>query len=168
MKTYGVNWFLVWVALLVYCLPVCGWLRELIYFHSDHSIHSHSAAWVTVSMQALFMSSALTFAWHFTYGRALADAKTVERRRQTLQRSQAFWNRYRWPIWWTIVLAVVASFTLTCKVVFGWPSWLHVVGYSLLLPCTCLASFWLLDKSASKGQLAQLLKLSTGSPEEAP
>lgn len=168
MKTYGVNWFLVWIALLAYCFPVCVWLRELIYFHSDRSIHSHSAAWVTVAMQTFFMSSALIFACYFDYSRTLADPKAVERRRQSQQRSQEFWNRYRWPIWWAIVFAIVAAISVGCKAIFGWPSWLHVVGYGLLLPCICLASFWLMGKAAKKGQLAQLLKHSKEGPEEAP
>jgi hypothetical protein len=112
MKSYGVNWFLVWLGFLVLFLPVCAWLRELIYFHSDHSIHSHSAAWITVVMQAFFMSFGWTYIRYSYYFETLANLRAVERRRQGQQRSQTFWNRYRWPVTWAVVFAIVAAISV--------------------------------------------------------
>jgi hypothetical protein len=53
---------------------------------------------------------------------------------------------------------LISHQALVCKAIFGWPSWLHVVGYSLLLPCSFLVCCWLINKAAEKGQLAQRLK----------
>ena len=155
MKTYGVNWFLVWVGMLALFLPITFWVQELTQYNLGDLSHPRSAAWVSTLFRALSFSLTWTCLYYYLHGKTLSDPKAVERARQSLQRSaSARTRRYRWPI----MLAVVGIASTTCRLIFGWPSWLHVAGYSLLVPCGCLAATWLIDEAAKNGQLAQLMK----------
>ena len=160
MKTYGVNGFLVWVGLLVFMVPLYAWL-DLFLFSHWHSPPDPRGS-------AVAQAFGLTFFWIFLfykgYGNTLSDPKAVERLRQKLQRGKST-RRYRWPIMWTTALAVVGTVSTVCRLIFGQPSWLHIIGYSLLLPCTCLISLWLIEKATEKGEMAHFIKRG---PEKAP
>jgi hypothetical protein len=157
MKTYGVNWFLVWMSWLIFMGPLFAWAGLFLFSHWHSLPNSREFALA----QALGQSFCWTIFYYFIYEKTLSDPKAVERVRQSLQKSEgARRRRYRWLITWVVVFAVVAVLSVTCKVIFNQPSWLYVVGYSLLVPCSCLACFWLMDKATEKGQLAQRLKES--------
>lgn len=165
MKTYGVNWFLVWVGLLALFCPVSVWTEQVLLLSLWHTTHLHTP----VLAQAFGLACCWTFLYYSIYGKILADPKAVERARQSFQRGEAARHRrhrcHRWPIMWATLFAVVGTTLTICRLIFERPSWSHVAGYSLFLPCSCLAAMWLMDIAAEKGQMAQLLRAS---PEEAP
>ena len=162
MKTYGVNWFLVWVAQLVFMGPLCAWLDLFLFSHWHSAPATHEVA---VS-QAFGQPICWTFLFYTGYVKNLSDPKAVERLRQSHQRGNAAWRRrYRWPIMLATVFAVIGTASTVCRLIFGQPSWLHILDYSLLLPCSCLVSLWLIEKATEKGEMAQLLKRGS---EEAP
>ena len=155
MKTYGVNWFLVWMGLLVFMIPLYAWLDLFLFSHWHSPSDSHALA----MSQGFGQPLCWTFLFYYIHGKTLSDPKAIERLRQSLQRSKGRrGRRYRWPIMWVTLFAVVGTASTVCRLIFGSPSWLHVAGYSLLLPCSSLAAMWLIDTAARKGQLAQLLK----------
>ncbi len=155
MKSYGVNWFLVWVGFMGLFCPLYVWLDAILFFHWNSAAHYRTPA----AAQAFCLACVWTFLYYLIYSGALADPAKLERLRQSLQKSQAARRRrYRWLITWAAIFAVIAVISLICKEVFHQPSWQYLVGYSLILPSTSLFSVWLLDKSAEKGQLAQMLK----------
>jgi hypothetical protein len=162
MKSYGVNWFLVWISWLIFLGPLFAWV-DLFLFSHWHSLHeSHELA----VAQAFGQPFCWTFFFYFIYEKTLSDPKAIERVRQSLQRSKAARHRrYRWLLTWAVVFALVGIASTIIRLIFGKPSWLYVVIYSLLVPCSCLACFWMIDKATRKGQLEQILKESA---EEAP
>lgn len=159
MKTYGVNRFLVWVGLLILFCPVYLWAENVLLLPWPHMAPLMPPAMA----QAFGLASCWTFLYYFIYGKILADPRAVERARQSLQQSKSHsHSRYRWPIMWVTIFAVVGTASMVSRLIFGSPSWLHVAGYSLLLPCSCLAAMRLIDMAARKGQLAQLLASGQG------
>jgi len=144
MKTYGVNWFLVWVGQMVWMCSTGAWLRELIYPHPG------PATWVMVLTQASFMSALFT---NFRY----SDSSSRPKRGAT--------RRLRWLIICATVSAIVAATSVAVKTILDRPSWLHVIGYSLLLPCCFAASGWLTNKVTNEWQKGRLLE---GGRKEAP
>ena len=155
MKAYGVNWFLVWVGLLVLFCPIYLWAENVLLLPWPHiAVHSQPP----LLAQALGQSICWTGFYYFVLGKTLSDPKATERLRQSLQRSRAARHRrYRWLLAWVVVFALVGITSTLSRSIFGHPSWLHVAAYSLLVPCSCLASVWLIDTAAKKGQLAQLI-----------
>lgn len=155
MKTYGVNWFLVWLGFLVFSCPLYAWIDLFLFspWHSPPDSHEMALA------QAFCQPFCWTLVFYAGYGKTLTDPKALERIRQSLQRSRAARHRrYRWLIVWAIVFVLVGITSTISRLIFAGPSWLHVVGYSLLVPSSCLVCFWLMDKATEKGQLAQRLK----------
>ena len=162
MKTYGVNWFLVWVGLLILFCPIYLWAENVLLLPWPH-LAAHSQP--PILAQALGQSLCWTFIHYYIYGKTLADPNAIERVRKSLRRSKAAQHRrYRWLLAWVVVFAVVGITSSLSRLIFGHPAWLCVVGYSLLVPCGCLAALWLIDTATKKGQLVQLLKEG----EEAP
>jgi len=157
MKTYGVNWFLVWFGFLLFMGPLSAWLGLFLFSPWHLTPNSHEITFVQGFCQPFCWTGFL----YFTYDKTLSDPKAIERLRHRIQQNRAArYRRYRWLITWVVVFAVVAILSVTCKVIFNQPSWLSVVSYSFLLPCSCLADRWLIDEVTRKGQLAQLLKVS--------
>lgn len=161
MKTYGVNWFLVWIGLLILFCPIYLWAENVLLLPWPHVV-AHLQP--PLLAQALGQSLCWTWIYYYVYGKALADPKVTERARQNYKRIVAARHRrFHWPVTWVTVIAIVAALSVTCKLIFGGASWLHVIGYSLLMPSSCFVGFWLVDKAADKGPLIQLLR-----KEEAP
>ena len=152
MKTYGVNWFLVWVGLLVLFCPIYLWAENVLLLPWPHVV-AHSQP--PILMQALGQSIGWFVFYHYIYGKTLAGPKAVERARQSLQRRKGRRGlRYRWPIMWATMFAIFGTASTVCRLIFDSPAWLHVAGYSLLVPCSCLGAMWLIDVAAKRGQLA--------------
>ncbi len=165
MKTYGVNWFLVWISWLIFMGPLFAWVGLFLFSHW----HSPSNSREFALAQALGQSFCWTVFCYFIYEKTLADPKAIERVRQSLRRSKAARRRrYRRPLTWAVVFALVGTTSTISRLIFDRPSWLHVMAYSLFVPCSCLACFWLMDKATEKGQLAQRLGATEGSSEETP
>ncbi len=155
MKTYGVNWFLVWFGLLVFMGPLSAWLDLFLFSHWPSPPNSHELAF----LQGFGQPFIWTFLFYMGYEITLSDPKAVERVRQSFQRNEfARRRRYRWPLALAVVFALVGITSTISRLIFDRPSWLYVVGYSLLVPCSCLAAIWLIDTATKKGELAQLLK----------
>ena len=92
-----------------------------------------------VLTQASFMSALFT---NFRY----SDSSSRPKRGAT--------RRLRWLIICATVSAIVAATSVAVKTILDRPSWLHVIGYNLLLPCCFAASGWM----TNKGQKGRLLE----------
>ncbi len=156
MKTYGVNWFLVWMGLLILFCPIYLWAENVLLLPWPHFV---ARSQPPILVQALGQSICWSIFYYYIYGKTLADPKAVERVRQSFQRSAAArYRRHRWVLTWAVIFALTGITSAISRLIFGLPSWLQVVGYSLFVPCSCLAAVWLIDEAAKRGQLAQLMK----------
>ena len=154
MRSYGVNWFLVWLGLLLMFWPLYAWLKELIPFF-DSSSHSATPTYG----QAFAQAFGFTFVYYFGYSTTIAHPKALEKLRQDRAKKQnAPKRRQRWWFAWGILFAIILSASLISQLVFHHFSWLHLCIYSLLLPCSSLGCLWLTNKAVEKGQLERLLK----------
>jgi hypothetical protein len=155
MKSYGVNWFFVWVGLLVFMGPLYAWTAEVLPIFTSYTHHSISLAF----SQAFAMACGFTYIYYFAYSNTIADPAKLEALRQKLEKSKSHRNRpFRWLLSWVGVFAVVVSISVICRLVFHQLSWLHLVVYSFMLPCTSLFCLWLRDRATKRGRLEQLLK----------
>ena len=154
MKSYGVNWFLVWLGLLVFLGPLFVWVDLFLFSHWHSPPDSHEMA----VAQAFCQPFCWTFLYYLTYERTLSDPQAFDRLRQHLQRGKNARRRHRWPVAWATAFVLIGTTSTISRLIFDRPSWLYMVAYSLLVPCGCLVCFWLLNKATEKGQLAQRLK----------
>ena len=110
-------------------------------------------------VQAFAQACGFTFFYYYAYSKTIDDPKAVEKLRQDRAKKQMTQKRrYRWWFAWGILFAAFLSASLISKLAFHHFSWLHLCVYSLVLPCTFLGGFWIINRCAEKGQLEQLLK----------
>jgi hypothetical protein len=160
MKSYGVNWWLVWVGLLVFMWPFAGWWDEVMPLHSPHPAGLRGHAFAI----ACSLASGWTCLYWYGCQKTLGTPEALEKLRAARRRRRE--RKWYSPlIFWALVLAVVLGGSLISRAWVGRPAWSQVLLYTLLVPTAMQFGLWLQNRAYEKGDLARRLAEWDGGAE---